>query len=73
MFKIDIENTSDLNAAIPPLKEVSENRDEKGDDKEDQTATAEPEQGSGALESEDDKSERVLSHLLPRKLKDDIL
>ena len=58
MFKIDIENTSDLNAAIPPLKEVSENRDEKGDDKEDQTATAEPEQGSGALESEDDKSER---------------
>lgn len=22
MFKIDIENTSDLNAAIPPLKEV---------------------------------------------------
>lgn len=57
MFKVDIENTSDLNAAIPPLKEVTENRDEKGDDKEDQTATAEPEQGLQALEGEDDKSD----------------
>jgi hypothetical protein len=26
MFKIDIENTSDLNAAIPPLKEATENK-----------------------------------------------
>jgi hypothetical protein len=58
MFKIDIENTSDLNAAIPPLKEIAENKDENGEDKEDQTATAEPEQGSQGLEGEDDKSDR---------------
>ena len=29
MFKVDIENTSDLNAAIPPLKEATENKDLK--------------------------------------------
>jgi hypothetical protein len=29
MFKIDIENTSDLNAPIPPLKEATENKDSK--------------------------------------------
>jgi hypothetical protein len=29
MFKVDIENTSDINAAILPLKEVNENKDEK--------------------------------------------
>ena len=29
MFKVDIENTSDINAAIPPLKEVNENKDSK--------------------------------------------
>lgn len=58
MFKIDIENTSDLNAAIPPLKEATENTDEKGEDKEDQTANAEPEQGAQGLDGEDDKSER---------------
>ena len=58
MFKIDIENTSDLNAAIPPLKEVTENKDENGDDKEVQAAVKEQEQGSQGLEGEDDKSER---------------
>lgn len=58
MFKIDIENTSDLNAAIPPLKEIAENKDEKGEDKEAQVANAEPEQGSQGLEGKDDKSER---------------
>ena len=57
MFKIDIENTSDLNAAIPPLKEIAENKDEKGEDKEDQTATAKPEQGSQGLEGEDNKTD----------------
>ena len=57
MFKIDIENTSDLNAAIPPLKEIAENKDEKGEDKEDQTANAEPEQGSQGLEGEDNKTD----------------
>lgn len=58
MFKIDIENTSDLNAAIPPLKEATENKDENGDDKELQAAVKEQEQGSQGLEGEDDKSER---------------
>lgn len=57
MFKIDIENTSDLNAAIPPLKEVSENKEENSDDKEVQAAVKEQEQGSQGLEGEDDKSE----------------
>jgi len=57
MFKIDIENTSDLNAAIPPLKEIAENKDEKGEDKEAQNATAEPEQGSQGLEGEDNKTD----------------
>lgn len=56
MFKIDIENTSDLNAAIPPLKEVTENKDENGDDKEEQAAVKEQEQGLQVLEGEDDKS-----------------
>ena len=56
MFKIDIENTSDLNATIPPLKEIAENKDEKGEDKEEQAAVKE--QGSQGLEGEDDKSER---------------
>ena len=58
MFKIDIENASDLNAAIPPLKEVTENKDENGDDKEEQAAVKKQEQGSQGLEGEDDKSER---------------
>ena len=58
MFKIDIENTSDLNAAILPLKEVTENKDENGDDKEEQAAVKKQEQGSQGLEGEDDKSER---------------
>ena len=56
MFKIDIENTSDLNAAIPPLKEATENKDENGDDKEEQAAVKEQEQGSQGLEGEDDKT-----------------
>jgi hypothetical protein len=57
MFKIDIENTSDLNAAIPPLKEVSENKEDNGEDKEEQAAVKEQEQGLQGLEGEDDKSD----------------
>ncbi len=57
MFKIDIENTSDLNAVIPPLKEVAENKDEKGDDKEDQASDQATEQGLQTLDSKDDKSD----------------
>jgi len=55
MFKIDIENTSDLNAAIPPLKEIAENKDSKEETSEAEVKTKEPEQGSQGLESEDDK------------------
>lgn len=58
MFKIDIENTSDLNAAIPPLKEATENKDSKEEASEAEVKTKEPEQGSQGLEGEDDKSER---------------
>lgn len=56
MFKIDIENTSDLNAAIPPLKEVSENKDSKEEAGEAEVKTKDLEQGSQGLEGEDDKS-----------------
>ena len=57
MFKIDIENTSDLNAAIPPLKEVSENKDEKGDDKEEQAAVKDLGEDIQALDSNADKTD----------------
>ena len=56
MFKIDIENTSDLNAAIPPLKEVTENKDSKEEAREAEVKTKDLEQGSQGLEGEDDKS-----------------
>jgi hypothetical protein len=57
MFKIDIENTSDLNAAIPPLKEVTENKDSKEKAGEAEVKTKDLEQGSQDLEGEDDKSD----------------
>jgi len=57
MFKIDIENTSDLNAAIPPLKEVSENKDSKEEAGEAEVKTKDLEQGSQGLEGEDGKSD----------------
>jgi len=57
MFKIDIENTSDLNAAIPPLKEIAENKDEKGEDKEVQAPIKESEEATQTLDSNADKSE----------------
>lgn len=58
MFKIDIENTSDLNAAIPPLKEATENKDSKEEASEAEVKTKDLEQGSQGLEGKDDKSER---------------
>jgi len=57
MFKIDIENTSDLNAAIPPLKEIAENKDSKEETSEAEVKTKEPEQGSQGLEGEDNKTD----------------
>jgi hypothetical protein len=57
MFKIDIENTSDLNAAIPPLKEVTENKDSKEEASEAEVKTKDLEQGSQGLEGEDDKTD----------------
>lgn len=57
MFKIDIENTSDLNAAIPPLKEVAENKGEKDEDKEVQDATKDLGEDTQALDSSDDKTD----------------
>ena len=57
MFKIDIENTSDLNAAIPPLKEVTENKDSKEEASEAEVKTKDLEQGPQGLEGEDDKTD----------------
>ena len=57
MFKIDIENTSDLNAAIPPLKEATENKDSKEEASEVEVRTKDLEQGSQGLEGEDDKTD----------------
>ena len=57
MFKIDIENTSDLNAAIPPLKEVAENKGEKDEDKEVQDASKDLGEDTQALDSSDDKTD----------------
>lgn len=57
MFKIDIENTSDLNATIPPLKEVAENKDSKEEASEGEVETKDLEQGSQGLEGEDDKTD----------------
>ena len=56
MFKIDIENTSDLNAAIPPLKELDENKDDKLEDKEAQKNVEATEQESENIE---DKNEKI--------------
>jgi hypothetical protein len=57
MFKIDIENTSDLNAAIPPLKEIAENKDEKVEDKEVQAPVKESEEVTQTLDSNADKND----------------
>ena len=57
MFKVDIENTSDLNATIPPLKEVTESKDLKEEAGEAEVKTQDLEQGAQGLEGEDDKSD----------------
>jgi hypothetical protein len=57
MFKIDIENTSDLNAAIPPLKEATENKDSKNEASEAEVENKDLGEGSQALDSSDDKSD----------------
>jgi len=56
MFKIDIENTSDLNAAIPPLKEVAENKDSKNEASEAEVETKDLGQDTQGVDSSDDKS-----------------
>lgn len=57
MFKVDIENTSDINAAIPPLKEVNENKDEKDEAGEGEVETKDPGQESQALGDKDNKKD----------------
>jgi len=57
MFKVDIENTSDINAAIPPLKEVNENKDSKEEASEAEVEIKDLEQGSQVLDSNDDKTD----------------
>ena len=57
MFKIDIENTSDLNAAIPPLKEVAENKDSKNEASEAEVETKDLGQDTQGVDSSDDKSD----------------
>jgi len=56
MFKVDIENTSDLNGSIPPLKELDENKDDKLEDKEAQKNVEAAEQESENME---DKNEKI--------------
>ena len=57
MFKIDIENTSDLNAAIPPLKEATENKDSKNEASEAEVEIATKEEDTQALDSNNDKND----------------
>ena len=57
MFKIDIENTSDLNAAIPPLKEVAENKDSKNEASEAEVETKDLGQDTQGVDSSDDKTD----------------
>ena len=57
MFKIDIENTSDLNAAIPPLKEATENKDLKEEAGEGEVETKDLEENTPALDSNADKTD----------------
>jgi len=57
MFKIDIENTSDLNAAIPPLKEETENKDLKDEAGEGEVETKDLGGNTPALDSNADKTD----------------
>ena len=65
MFKVDIENTSDINAAIPPLKEVNENKDSKEEASEAEVEIKDLEQGSQVLDSNDDKTDIPADVLCP--------
>jgi len=56
MFKIDIENTSDLNVAIPPLKEATENKDSKNEASEAEVETKDLGQDTQGVDSSDDKT-----------------
>jgi hypothetical protein len=57
MFKIDIENTPDLNAVIPPLKEATENKDSKNEASEAEVETKDLGQDTQGVDSSDDKSD----------------
>jgi len=57
MFKIDIENTSDLNAAIPLKKKEPKKKAERGDKKEGKAAVKDLGEDIQALDSSDDKND----------------
>jgi hypothetical protein len=57
MFKIDIENTTDLNAAIPPLKEVTENKDSKNEASEAEVENKDLGEDIQGLDSSNDKTD----------------
>lgn len=57
MFKIDIENTSDLNAAIPPLKEATENKDSKNEASEAEVENKDLGEDTQGLDSSNDKTD----------------
>lgn len=57
MFKIDIENTSEINTAIPPLKEVAENKDERGEAGVREIVTEEQKADPEVSTTPDDKSD----------------
>ena len=57
MFKIDIENTTDLNAAIPPLKEATENKDSKNEASEAEVENKDLGEDIQGLDSSNDKTD----------------
>ena len=57
MFKIDIENTTDLNAAIPPLKEATENKDSKNEASEAEVENKDLGEDTQGLDSSNDKTD----------------
>ena len=57
MFKIDIENTSDLNAAIPPLKEATKNKDSKNEASEAEVENKDLGEDIQGLDSSNDKTD----------------
>jgi len=57
MFKVDIENTSDLNAPIPPLKEATENKDSKNEASEAEVENKDLGEDTQGLDSSNDKTD----------------